>query len=184
MRLLTSGLNGQVPAVEMIYPNPIITPEMAAAMRAATGLDGTGRGNGMGCGCGGGCGDSGNGMGCVTDMICEGAANSGMPMRGRDVSYAIVGLNGVGDFAPASFPVPQNPIVAGLAGFGQNGIGNALAGLRGLNAFDLSSMQNFVTSAETGSSTLLGVTLPNWAWLLGGAAIVAAMAGGRARGRH
>jgi len=160
------SLSGQVPAVIPIYPNAVVTPEMAAAMYAATGQDG-----GMN-----GMGRLGR-LGCTDPMICAGSAWAGAPLRGADVDYGIVGLNGVGDFVDASFPVPQNPIVPGLAGMRgmSNGILNGLAGLRGLGAIDTSSLANFMTSVESGSSTLLGVTLPNYVWLGGGALLIAAL---------
>ena len=92
MRMLT-GMGGQVPAVEQIYPNPVVTPAQAAAMYAATSSDG---GSGM------------SGLGCTNPMICNSRAWAGDPTRGADVDYAIVGLNGMGDFAPAG-PVVDTP---------------------------------------------------------------------------
>jgi hypothetical protein len=169
------ALAGQVPAVEPIYPNPVITPAMAAAMYATTGRDGM------------------SGLGCTDPQICASAAWAGVPTRGADVDYSIVGLNGMnklrsgmGDFVAAKFSVPENPIVRGLAGRGMgNGIVNGLRGLRGLGSFDTSSLSNFATSVETGSSTdpIFGITLPNWAWLGGGVLLAVALTSHAKKGR-
>jgi len=168
------GVGDIIAGVIPIYPNVVITAGQAAAMQATTQGDATGMGR----------------LGCTNPLMCSGSAwNTNEPTRGRDIDYAIVGLNGVGDFVPAQFTVPENPIARGggsnLAGLGcQNGILNGLRGLRGLGAFDTSSLSNFVTSVESGSSTdpIFGITLPNWAWLGGGVLLAAALLGGKSGG--
>lgn len=78
--------------------------------------------------------------------------------QGRDVDYGYVSLAGLGDWVPASFPLPHNPIT------GDNALVRSLAGL---NGFDVShGVDAFVASMKSGKT----FDLPNWAILAGGAA--------------
>lgn len=175
MRL--SGIGDLVLAIEPIYPNPVISSAQIAVMREMT----AGSLSGLGCDCEGG------------NMTLSGIGRLGlMPnvmwpeldyedMQGRDIRYEYTGIAGLGDFVPASYPVPQNPIAAG-GGTG-NGLVNALAGLQGLGAIDLSSASAFVTSVETGTTSVFGMNVPNWA-LIGGGVALLFMVGGKSGGRR
>lgn len=183
-----------VPAVIPIAPDPVVVAGMAqqAAFEAALEAASSTTSKGV----------SGMRLGCTAQGLCADQAYNGMPMRGRDVDYGIVGLaGGIGDFVSALFSVPQNPIVPGMAGMGDfvpgsfavpqnpistgNGIVNGLAGLRGLGAIDTSSLANFMTSVESGTTTLFGIAIPNWALVGGGAALLfMAVSGGATTGRR
>lgn len=89
-------------------------------------------------------------------------------------------LSGIGDFMDATFTVPQNPIMAGSS---MNGMLNGLAALRGMGAIDTTSLSNFVTSVESGSSAVFGYTLPNWALVGGGLLALFMLSGGAAKHR-
>lgn len=180
MRFAMNGVGDLVPAVIPIAADPVLTPDQVSAMRMATA-------GGMGCtDCGGACMRSGiGGMGVPGAMLWPELANEAQ--QGRDVEYTVVGLAGMGDFMPANIST-QPGIVGPFGGQGTgqtNGIVNALKQARGggVGAVDTSSLSNFVTSVETGSSTLMGVTLPNWAWA--GAALLglSLMTGAHKKGR-
>ena len=156
------GLSGFSPAagISVLRPSRVLS----AVDRAA------GDGGGMGCaGCGGACG---GGMGCVDHGVQQeiGWRNAwlrGNDTQGRDVSYAAVDLAGLGDFAPASFPVPHNPLV-------QNALARSLAGL---NGFDTGSVDEFVKSVKDGQTWGVSNLV-----LVGGAAALLLFLGGGAAG--
>lgn len=181
------GVGDLVPHLMPIYPNPVITPEMAAEMRARTILTGL---NGLGCGCNGlGCADCGgecmrglNGLGIPGTMLWPELAME--QQQGRDVEYTVMGLAGVGDFAPAN--VASQPGITGpFSGGATNGLLNALKQARGggVGAVDTTSLAAFANSVESGSSTLFGVTLPNWGWAGLAAVGIALVTGAHKKGR-
>jgi hypothetical protein len=77
-------------------------------------------------------------------------------------------IAGLREFVPGSFTVPQNPVTAGLSGLGCGCGGGCGKHGKGSGMGDLTSM---LTSA----SAIGPVSLPNWAWI-GGAAAVAYLA--------
>jgi len=155
------GMGAIVPAVGPIYPNPVVASfERQAAIEAANQKENSGM----------------NGLGCASDGISgyrtvnwavAGTPGASFVQQGRDVLFSDVGLAGLGDMVPASFAVPQNPIMAG------NGLVNSFASMRGIGALDTSSMAAFQKSLfedkSFGYSNLLLVA--------GGAALLAILLG-------
>lgn len=181
MIFTTNGMGDLVPAVIPILPDPVLTPDQVSAMRAAT-AGGMGR---LGCGdCGGGCG--GNGMNNGLGKLRRGMGIPGVmtfpelafeTQQGRDVEYTAVGLAGLGDWLAAD--VGSQPGMATALETNTNGLVNALSQARGhgVGAIATDSLSDFVSSVETGSSTLLGITLPNYVWVGGGALLLALLSG-------
>ncbi len=152
-----TGMGAIVPAVVPIYPDPVV----AAAAR-----------QGMGCP-----GDGGLfGAGLENVGWREGMSDRYQP-QGRDILWRDVGLSGLGDFAPASFPVPQNPITNPAV---NNALMRGFAGMRGIGAFDTSSFNSFVSSVEHGSTSVFGNSVANW-MLLAGAAVAVVVLTGKGR---
>lgn len=159
MRYAKNALGDLVPAVVYIEPNPVLAAVAYQNSLQSAALAG------LGCACDGDSGGSGSGYQEIdwrTAMSDDNGAS-----QGRDVMFRNAGINGMGDFVPASFPVPQNPLV-------NNALVRSLAGLNGI---DLTSPTAFMTSVQTGSS--FGVSN----LMLVGAAAIAAffLMGGKGR---
>lgn len=150
----------QPPVVNQVVAgyNAWAAQQAAAAAKAAKGISGM---DGLGCGCS------------VPQMVNYTAAmesaNTPGAQQGRDVVYRDVGLSGMGDWQPAFFTVPQNPIAG-------NAIGRALAGLNGI---DVTSLANFETSLTTGTS----FGLPNLLVVGGAAVLLFMLTKGKGHGR-
>ncbi len=148
----TRGMGAIVPAVHYIAPNPVMAEyNRRAAIVAAAEAEKKGMA-GLGCGNDGFSGY--NNVGWAAASSPEGR----YMQQGRDVLYSDVSLAGMGDFAPAAFSVPQNPIAG-------NAILNGLAGLQGIDVTSLSAFQTSVMDGKSfGVSNLI---------LVAGAAAVA-----------
>jgi hypothetical protein len=148
-------------AVIPIYPNPVRQAQLAriAAQQQAARK----AGNNMA-------------LGCTNVNVCWDFANAPgnrYNQQGRDVLWQNVGLNGLGDFHPARFSVPQNPI---------RERGNGM--LNGLGKLDTSSSANFLASLQNDSTDVGFGAYPNWYYALGALAVLALVGGGAAKGRR
>lgn len=159
MRYAKNALGDLVPAVVYIEPNPVL-----AAVAYQNNLQNAALA-GLGCACDGDSGGSGSGYQEIDWRTAMSDDNGAQ--QGRDVMFRNAGINGMGDFAPASFPVPQNPLA-------NNALVRSLAGLNGV---DLTSPTAFMTSVQSGKSFGIANYL-----LIGGAVLAAALfMGGKGR---
>ena len=167
------GMGSIVPSagIEVINPDPVVAAiqamQLAAATPPQTGVSGMGRMSGLGCG---------NGVGVEIPWR---DAYGNYDTMGKDVNMQVVPLAGLGDWMPASYSVPENPIMQGYRRIKGNALANNLAGL---NAIDTSSLTNFWNSISTGT----GDIIPGVSDLLvvGGAIAVLLLMSGSAAGRH
>jgi hypothetical protein len=170
--------------ISVIYPDPVV--QTLLAQGATPGLGRLGMRSGLGCG---------NGVG---PEIPWQDAYGGYQLMGKDVDYQAVALSGlgdrmgvqlrvpgnkggIGDWVPAAYSVPENPVMRGYQAMKWNALANQLAGLNGI---DTSSFSNFVSSISTGT----GDFIPGVSDLLvlGGAAVLLVMlaSGSSKRGRR
>lgn len=152
------GLSGQVPAagIQVILPDPVVV----AAIERANGMAGMGCGNG------------------VQQQISWNDAWGPNQTMGRDVNYQAVPLAGLGDIVPGV--VNQRALEDPFNGMANNALVRSMAGLRGIGAFDTSSMSAFVASVQGGTS----FGLPNLLLLVGGAALLFTLVQSGATGRR
>jgi hypothetical protein len=169
------SLSGWAPAagISTIYPDPVVAVIglMKANAAAAASKGASGMRAGMGrLGCGNGAGQ----------LIPWKDAYGGFQLMGRDVNMQGTALSGLGDFAPASFAVPENPIMRGYQAVTGNAIGRNLAGL---NAIDTTSVSGFINSIMSGTGDIVpGVSD---LMVVGGALLLLVLAsGGAAKGRR
>jgi hypothetical protein len=158
---LSKGMGSIVPSPVYIAPDPIVASWQAMDAAATAAAAKAAKGGSM------------SGLGCTAPGdVCwawASAYNAPYNWQGRDVLWQNEGLAGVGDFTPAAFRLPENPISG-------NAIGRQLAGLNGI---DVSSLANFETSLMSGTS----FGLPNLL-VVGGAVVLFMMLSGGGGGHR